>query len=104
MIHQPGTRVGALWAANKQLVQLLGYGVYEGDFVPESAAGDIAEVAREIGDPNPRIRLDNNQVVWGCECWWGPEEEIKQQIKQLESAGAKVLMIDIEEERKRLGR
>lgn len=22
---------------------------------------------------NPKIILDDGEVVWGCECWWGPE-------------------------------
>ena len=21
---------------------------------------------------NPRIRLEDGSVIWGCECWWGP--------------------------------
>lgn len=23
---------------------------------------------------NPKIELDNGDVVWGYQCWWGPEE------------------------------
>lgn len=26
-------------------------------------------------DLNPRLDLDNGSTVWGCECWWMPEEE-----------------------------
>ena len=22
---------------------------------------------------DPKIILDDGEVVWGCECWWGPE-------------------------------
>ncbi|WP_093803957.1 hypothetical protein [Streptomyces sp. Wb2n-11] len=26
-------------------------------------------------DLNPRLDLDGGGTVWGCECWWMPEEE-----------------------------
>lgn len=38
---------------------------YEGDFpVDDSCAF-----------PNPRMRLQDGSVIWGCECWWKPVEE-----------------------------
>lgn len=64
-----GDRVGAILSANDQVVNLLGYGVYVGD-----------EVHPGLGRPNPKIVLDNGDVVWGCECWWGPEGRIRQAI------------------------
>lgn len=24
------------------------------------------------GAPNPKITLDNGDVIWGYECWWSP--------------------------------
>jgi hypothetical protein len=24
---------------------------------------------------NPRITLDNGEIIWGMECWWGPFEK-----------------------------
>lgn len=24
---------------------------------------------------NPKIELDNGDIVWGYQCWWGPEEK-----------------------------
>lgn len=24
---------------------------------------------------NPRIRLDDGSIIWGCECWWGKADE-----------------------------
>lgn len=62
-------RVGAVRNADKNTVYLYGYGVYEGD-----------EIHPELGFPNPKIQLDNGSVVWGCECWWGSEEKVKQMI------------------------
>lgn len=42
----------------------------------DDRAADLAEhVAR-----NPKIVLDNGDVVWGCECWWGPEERYEQMV------------------------
>ena len=64
-----GQRVGAILSADKNVVYLLGYGVYDGDMRHP-----------ELGFPNPRITLDGGGHVWGCECWWGPEAMIKEKI------------------------
>ncbi|MDX3531188.1 hypothetical protein P1P75_33490 [Streptomyces sp. ID05-39B] len=29
----------------------------------------------EFMDLNPRLDLDGGGTVWGCECWWMPEQE-----------------------------
>lgn len=102
---QPGDRVYALLDANGKNVRLLGYGVYEGDFPPpgtepfEEFWGRQPEVwkndmleDRTIEqlkesyhrlDNNPRIKLDSGHTVWGMQCWWGPEEELKEQLPNL---------------------
>ena len=66
---QAGERVGAIRSANDQGVSLFGYGVYDGDVKHP-----------DFGFPNPHITLDDGRVVWGCECWWGPEESVKKSI------------------------
>jgi len=71
-------RVGAVCSMDKEVITLFGYGVYEGDFIPDT--DDITMMGlplRKMGLANPRIRLDNGDVVWGCECWWGAEEIVK---------------------------
>jgi hypothetical protein len=81
-----GIRVGAILKANKDVVHLLGYDVYDGDLT----GGPFKDV------PNPRITLDSGEVVWGCECWWGSEEKVK------ESIGTRtVVLTSITEERKK---
>lgn len=64
-----GDRVGAILSANDTTVELIGYGVYEG-----------RAIHPELGFPNPCIKLDNGNLAWGCQCWWGPEEKIKEMI------------------------
>jgi hypothetical protein len=82
-----GERVGAMQRADPSTVYLFGYGVYDGDHQPPDEFG--------VPFPNPRITLDNGKVVWGCECWWGSEERIKQEI------GARtVVEVDPEEHRR----
>lgn len=69
-------RVYAVLGADRDRIQLIGFGEYTGDEVPsEEAAGPMAKAMHEVGIPNPKIVLDNGEVVWGCECWWGPEDE-----------------------------
>ena len=74
---KPGDRVGAILGASGGVVEFLGYGVYEGDFIIEDKS------VRYDGERKvPRIRLDSGDVVWGCECWWGPEEEIQDKLTE----------------------
>jgi hypothetical protein len=70
-----GGRVGAICGNKDGVIEVFGYGVYEGDHVPPEEAGGF-----NLGIPNPRIKLDNGDTVYGCECWWGPEEEIKKKL------------------------
>lgn len=76
-MREIGMRVGAVRSADDDAVYLFGYGVYEGDFMPpDSVLGlDVPDNFR-----NPRIKLDNGNTVWGCQCWWGPEDQIKRMI------------------------
>lgn len=39
---------------------------------------------------NPRIKLDNGDVVWGAQCWWGPEEQVKNAIE-----GQEVIIVPV---------
>ena len=92
-------RVGALLGIDGKLkiIQFLGYGEYVGDRVPDvSAAGMLAELARFMLRENPKIKLDSGQIVWGCECWWSPEDEMKEKILEYEKQGYIVETVDIE--------
>ena len=92
MKHKKGDRVGAVLSSNEKIMYLLGYGTYEGDFVPgDEVVGFLAEEIRKLNLENPRIKLDNGKLVYGCECWWGSEDE----IRKLES-NHKVILVDID--------
>ena len=71
---QKGARVGAIQSADKDTVNFYGYGVYVGDEIPPDG------FCHDVGIPNPKIQLDDGGIVWGQECWWGPEEQVKKQI------------------------
>lgn len=98
-MSKPGDRVGAIFCTNTdKSVDFFGYGVYEGDFLfgdegSVEPVGFVASLLRGQETPNPRIRLDSGQVVWGCECWWGDEERIKKVL----SAAKQVNEVDIDE-------
>jgi len=118
MRHEAGERVGAILGTKDKVMEFLGFGVYEGDFDPDSPdeetkavgavadmAKDAAKMAKEMGmldyvRRNPRIRLDSGKIVWGCECWWGSEEGMKEHLKQWEEAGNTIKDVDIDEVRK----
>jgi len=87
---ETGTRVTAILSAGRGIVKSFGDGVYAGDFkLPDDASGF------NFGQDNPRIDLDNGKTVWGCECWWGPTEEIKKRFQDW-----KIETVDIDEYRK----
>lgn len=89
-----GDRVGAISHTEGDTVYIFGYGVYTGDEVPVGAGGFMGRVLCRAKKPNPKIVLDNGKVVWGCECWWGPEDDVKRSLE-----GQAVVEVDIEARR-----
>lgn len=90
-----GDRIGAILGSDGKVVRWLGYGVYEGDFVPPKEIGGF-----NLGFPNPRLKLDNGDVVWGCECWWGSEKGIIEQLEKYRANGYTITTTSIVEARK----
>lgn len=90
---EKGTRVTALFCVRKDTAEVIGSGVYEGNEIPPENIGGY-----NIGLPNPKIVLDSGIVIWGCECWWGPEEDVK---KYIEKHQLQTVQVDILEERKK---
>lgn len=73
-----GDRVGAIRNADDTTVYLFGYGTYQGEEIPpKGTVGAFGIDLGEVGIRNPKILLDDGNVVWGCQCWWGPENKIK---------------------------
>ena len=80
-----GSRVGAIAGKNEDKVDFFGFGVYEGDFKIEN--DDVYMMGIQMSSldvENPKIKLDNGDIVYGCECWWGPEDQIKQVLDGME--------------------
>jgi hypothetical protein len=76
-VSKPGDRVGAILSAKGDTVNLIGYGVYVGDEVPTKEI-----VGFNFDYPTPKIELDKGGHVFGCECWWGPEDKIKANVSK----------------------
>ena len=70
---------------------------YEG----KEAVGWIAEAGRELGHTNPRIRLDDGKVVYGCECWWATEAKVRAMVAEHEARGVPIVAVDIDAARAR---
>lgn len=88
-MSEVGERVGAIISMQDGVVAFAGYGVYSGEEVPPA---DVSPMLNEFGVNNPKITLDDGKVVWGCECWWGPEKKMQETIAR----ATKVVVIDIE--------
>ena len=83
-------RVLAVRDTNKMEINIYGYGEYIGD-EPCPILGGI---------PNPKIVLDNGDVVWGCECWWGAAEKAEEKLG-FHVSGRKINTIKVEREAKK---
>ena len=86
-----GERVGAILSANDDVVKLLGFGVYAGDFKPDVPCLGFSPEELPDGFVNPKIQLDDGRVVWGCQCWWGTEDSVCGMID-----GRKVITVGID--------
>jgi hypothetical protein len=92
---KPGDRIGAVIRASEEGVLFLGYGVFEGYFMlPKNIRAD------GIRYVNPRLRLDNRDIVWGCECWWGSEEKMKEAEEAWVKYGWEIQIVRIKEHRR----
>jgi hypothetical protein len=91
-----GDRVGAILGSKDGVVEFFGFGVYMGDEVPQEAVGGIAASLRSMCIKNPCIELDSGKIVYGCECWWGGEEQVKKRLD-----AAEVVNVDIDDIRKK---
>lgn len=91
-----GQRVGAMQSADKDEVRMYGFGIFVGNESPVEAAGMMAKIIREQGRTNPKILLDSGKVVYGCECWWGPEASVRAKI-----GDRRIVDVDIDEARLR---
>lgn len=97
-----GERVGAISGTkgDEKVVHIFGFGVYEGETVPTSDAGGfMGKMLHDGKVKNPTIKLDNGDIVYGCECWWGAEEQIKAKIAHFEEGGYKIVTITIADAR-----
>lgn len=94
-----GSRVGVVLSADEDEVRYVGLGTYEGEFPPYGAGGMCAGLTDEeidgLGLTNPRIRLDDGNVVWGCECWWGPEGAYRRMLEDARECGATLVKVDV---------
>lgn len=86
-MSKKGERVIAIASQEDGVIYSFGSGVYTCDEIPpEGIIGPFGQVIT----PNPKIELDTGEVVWGCECWWGPEEMVKERYLK---EGVKVVLI-----------
>ena len=98
-MHKVGDRIGALLSVSETEVKVLGFGIYAGEEVPTRAVGMLAEILRTTKFPNPKLVLDSGKVVYGCECWWGPQDTVKARIAEREARGDTIEYVDIDEVR-----
>jgi hypothetical protein len=94
MAKKVGDRVGAILGTNDDgSVGFFGYGEYVGYKVPPPGVILFGVEMCRVGHENPCVRLDNGDEVYGCECWWGPEEQVRKQLDGKEVREAKVAEI-----------
>lgn len=74
-----GKEMFAMSHADDEAVYLFGFGTYEGEEIPPADSVGNAKLMHDQGQPNPKIKLEDGTIVWGCECWWGPKDRFDEQ-------------------------
>lgn len=82
-MKKTGGRVFAMSHVEGDVAYIYGFGVYVGDEIPPEGISLMGIDLHTLGHRNPKIRLDNGQIVWGCESWWGAEDKFPH-YKQIE--------------------
>lgn len=97
-------RVGAISCVKEstKTIEFFGYGECVGKEVPETAEGMLSIALKMLKIPNPKIVLDNGDIVWGCECWWNEEEKTKKFIEEALQKGFKLITVNVNDIRKEL--
>jgi len=93
-----GDRVGAFLSVEGIEVHLIGFGTYEGVELPPKGLSAFTDMVNEQGHKTPKIKLDSGGFIWGCECWWGLEKEVKQFMKH---ERMRIVPADIRKERRK---
>jgi hypothetical protein len=83
---QIGDRVIAVASKKDNKVFSFGSGIYMGELVPEfeGERGSMADMLKQLKRPNPTIKLDIGDLIYGCECWWGSETKMLEQFASCE--------------------
>jgi hypothetical protein len=77
MSYEIGDRIGAILAADGPTAEFFGYGTYQGSDIPPPGVGLFGMDYHRLKFATPKLLLDNGDVVFGCECWWGREAKIR---------------------------
>lgn len=98
-----GERVGVILGSKPDgSLDFLGYGTYVGDEVPpDEGGGSMTGMLHEAQCTNPKLVLDNGDVVWGCESWWGSEESVRAKVASHVAGGGTVNEVRIADARRK---
>lgn len=97
MATEEGEKVIAVlnYDVQTKTINMIGEGTYVGDEIPDGAAG----LASLVRGTNPKIVLDDGQVVWGCECWWGAKADVQHDLDEMLALGWKIEQVNLNAER-----
>lgn len=84
VVNRVKERVTAAICVKNGKALIAGHGNYVGDVVPPPGVALMGIELHELGHKNPKIELDNGNVIWGCQCWWGPETKMAEEMTGLE--------------------
>jgi len=94
MHFRTGMRLVALHDETDEHVEIIGSGQYIGKMVPDESSSS-SEQLRELDIPDNTIELDDGCLVYECECYFLPEEELEDYL-----GGRDRVYIDIDQIRR----
>lgn len=100
-----GSKVGCILTRTDTEMKVLGFGQLIGYEVPPpdpilQTINAFYASAVTNNSITPKIKLENDEIVWGCECWWGPRNMIELVIQRAKEEGKKIIDIKPSEARK----
>jgi hypothetical protein len=65
-------------------VEFFGYGTFLGEEVPPPGIMFLGRDISQYEEEYPKLQLDNGDIIWGFECVFATEEQMKRDISGLE--------------------
>lgn len=80
-----------------KIIKFLGYGTLEVMEIPKGYPNRLSSLYETNKWTTERIKLDNNDIVWGCDCHWDFKPNIEKELELFINRKYKIINITMKE-------